>query len=395
MQKKIPYLKITLLLTAILALCGCGRGSATPTPIAIMTQVAPIKNTSQQNGSVTASGEIVPAEHADLSFAQSGWVQEVNTDAGLVVEAGQVLVVLEGQPRLEAALIAAETEILVTQQSLNKLNEDVDVARAEAYQRMFIAQQSVSEAKRNLYYFTLPADMQNLSPLEGLQKANERLEKARLTYEPYKVKEQDYLWFIDKKNDPAYKAAKDELEWAQSYFNTALRRLELDTALTSAQAHLTDMVDDYQTLQTGPDPDEVAIAQSRLDNAQAGLEVAKASLDQLALRAPFAGTVVKVDIYPGEAVVPGQVVVIIGDLAHLIVETSDLSERDVSGLAVGQEVLVYIEALNLEVSGEVAEISPQANTIGGDVVYKVTVELDEQPQGMRWGMSVDVEIITE
>jgi len=32
--------------------------------------------------------------------------------------------------------------------------------------------------------------------------------------------------------------------------------------------------------------------------------------------------------------------------------------------------------------------------VGGDVVYAVVVELDEQPPNLRWGMSVDVEIIT-
>ena len=88
-------------------------------------------------------------------------------------------------------------------------------------------------------------------------------------------------------------------------------------------------------------------------------------------------------------------VVILGDLEHLRMETSDLSERDVSEVTLGQGATVYIEALNLEVGGTVVEIAPQANTIGGDVVYTVTIELDEQPEGLRWGMSVDVEIVTE
>jgi hypothetical protein len=40
----------------------------------------------------------------------------------------------------------------------------------------------------------------------------------------------------------------------------------------------------------------------------------------------------------------------------------------------------------------VASIAPEATTVGGDVVYKVTIELDQQPPGLRWGMSVEVEI---
>ena len=51
-----------------------------------------------------------------------------------------------------------------------------------------------------------------------------------------------------------------------------------------------------------------------------------------------------------------------------------------------------MEALNDQISGTVAQISPQANTVGGDVVYTVTIELDEQPEGVLWGMSVQVEV---
>jgi hypothetical protein len=38
------------------------------------------------------------------------------------------------------------------------------------------------------------------------------------------------------------------------------------------------------------------------------------------------------------------------------------------------------------------DIAPRANTLGGDVVFAVTVALDDQPPGLRWGMSVEVEI---
>jgi multidrug resistance efflux pump len=113
------------------------------------------------------------------------------------------------------------------------------------------------------------------------------------------------------------------------------------------------------------------------------------------LKAPFNATVVSVDICSGEAILPGQMVVVLGDLSHLQVETSDLSERDVSSVEIGQPVMVYVEALGLELGGTVARIAPQADTIGGDVVYAVLVELDEQPAGLRWGMSVDVEIDTQ
>ena len=92
---------------------------------------------------------------------------------------------------------------------------------------------------------------------------------------------------------------------------------------------------------------------------------------------------------------PGQVVVTLADLSLLRVETTDLSERDVAGVSVGQRASVYVEALGAEIQGRVAGVAPQATTIGGDVVYVVYIQLDEQLPGLRWGMSADVEIATE
>ena len=121
----------------------------------------------------------------------------------------------------------------------------------------------------------------------------------------------------------------------------------------------------------------------------------RAALDGLYLYAPLDGTAVSVDVLPGETLLPGQPAITLADLSQLRIETTDLSERDVAQVVVGQPVLVYIEALDLEVSGRVARISPQANVAGGDVVYTVLIELDEQPQGLRWGMTVEVSIETE
>lgn len=92
---------------------------------------------------------------------------------------------------------------------------------------------------------------------------------------------------------------------------------------------------------------------------------------------------------------PGQVALTLVDLSRLRVETTDLSELDVARVAVGQRASVYVEPLGVTVGGRVVRLASQAEMIGGDVVYAVLVELDEQPPGLRWGMSVEVEITTD
>jgi multidrug resistance efflux pump len=148
-------------------------------------------------------------------------------------------------------------------------------------------------------------------------------------------------------------------------------------------------------VQAGASAEEIAAAEVAVAQAEAALLVARAGLDQATLRAPVAGTVTALEVGPGEAVMPGQVALTLVDLGRLRVETTDLSELDVARVAVGQRASIYVEPLGVTVGGRVVRIASQAEMIGGDVVYALVVELDEQPPGLRWGMSVEVEIATD
>ncbi|MBM3123607.1 MAG: efflux RND transporter periplasmic adaptor subunit [Chloroflexi bacterium] len=150
-----------------------------------------------------------------------------------------------------------------------------------------------------------------------------------------------------------------------------------------------------RTIEVGASQERLDAAQANIDRAQAGVEIAQAHLDQAVLRAPFDGTVAKVDISPAEYANPGQVVVIMGDLSAYQVETTDLSEKDIPAVRIGQTATIYVEALDQEFPGRVMDIARISETIGGDVVYTVTIAFDEQPQRLRWGMSADVRIEAE
>jgi RND family efflux transporter MFP subunit len=136
-------------------------------------------------------------------------------------------------------------------------------------------------------------------------------------------------------------------------------------------------------------------AVAKVDRAQTLLDIARAQLEQATLLAPFDGTIASVQISPAEIANPGQIVIVMGDLTHFQIETTDLSEKDAPFVKVGQTANVFIDALGQEFSGKVVDIAHVSETVGGDVVYKVTVELDEQPEGLRWGMSTEVKIETE
>ena len=80
----------------------------------------------------------------------------------------------------------------------------------------------------------------------------------------------------------------------------------------------------------GTDQLHLEFAQAERTAPEALLDSANATLAaQSNLIAPFDGTVALLDISPAETVVPGRVVLTLGDFSRLQVETTDLSERDI------------------------------------------------------------------
>jgi HlyD family secretion protein len=146
-------------------------------------------------------------------------------------------------------------------------------------------------------------------------------------------------------------------------------------------------------VRTGTSQERLDAAQANIDRARAAVEIAKTQLTQATLAAPFDGTIASIEISPAEFASPGQIIIVMGDLAHFKIETTDFSEKDIPSVSIGQAATVYIEALDQEFTGKVTDIARVSETVGGDVVFKVMIELDEQPDGLRWGMSAEVKIV--
>ena len=182
-----------------------------------------------------------------------------------------------------------------------------------------------------------------------------------------------------------------DLEYSVSAAEAALRAAELEVEVQSLREKEFNW-SKFNFEYVSPPAERIEEAQSRAAQSRFALQAAKASLAQGTLLAPFEGTVTEVAISPGEYVQPGQVVIVLANLEHLLIETKDLSELNVDAVEIGQPATVFVEALADEFPGTVTAISPISDTLGGDVVFKVTVELEGKPPGLLWGMSADVDI---
>ena len=333
---------------------------------------------------MTASGEVVAAQEAQMGFPMAGQVEAVQVSLGDEVLEGDTLVSLESST-LQAGVAQAQAAVDAARAQLAELESGPrpeDLAMADAAYAGALAQYHKLEAG--------PSDEERRIALAALRKAEAALIQAQAAYDAI-------AWMEEVAEMPQTLA----LQLATLDYESALANYELVTRgalpedLEAAWRNVKSAIAQGDKLRAGPTPEQLAIAQAAVAQAEAALELARATLNQATLTAPFSGTVADVQVNPGQIVMPGQVVLTVADLSHLQVETTDLSERDVTEVQVGQEATVYVEALNVDVPGRVARISPLASTVGGDVVYTVIIALEERPEGLRLGMSVEVEIATE
>ena len=366
-KRRNVLIEIVLLLSLVLG-ASCSP-QPTPTPMPVATPIPPVGLAA--GGTTTASGKVVPVTSTELSFVRAGQVLTMTVAVGDQVEAGALLLTLN-DVAAAASVAQAQAALLVVQAHFNELQagpREQEIAVSEA--RLGMAQAALiqlDEAAR-------PGE---------LAAARAELDAAQARYDAL-YSEPDRV---------AVTAAWANVQQAQAVLE---RLLDPATAseIAAAQAQVQSAQAELDLLKAGAREEAIDAAVATVAEAGATLRRAEADLATAQLHAPFAATVVAVNANLGEMVQPGQTVIVLADLSHMQVETTDLGERDVVRVTEGQPARVFVEALNADIPGRVIQVSPQATVIGGDVVYTVLVELDEQPGNLRWGMSVDVEILDE
>jgi multidrug efflux pump subunit AcrA (membrane-fusion protein) len=396
---------MVLLAMAALTIVGCARISAptpTPTPLAVATQTSEGAGPRSGAGTVAASGEIVPAQEAHPGFTMSGRVAALTVAEGDEVETGETLATLESGG-LEADVAQTEAALALAKAELARVKAGPrpgEIAAATA--QVEAARSALAEATARRDQLTAGAREAEVAAAQAqLVAARAEALSARIAYDQLQErKREDRKKVKDWEEEEAllrHRAAERSCLAAEAQVAQAEERARVQVraagaAVSTAEAQLDIAQAQLDLLQAGPTPEEIAVAQAAVTQAESALEGTRTALDQATLHATFAGAVTAVAVGPGETVMPGQGVVTLANLRHLQVETTDLSERDVVRVAPGQAATVYVEALGAQIRGRVADIAPRADTMGGDVVFAVTIALDDQPRELLWGMSVEVEI---
>jgi len=171
--------------------------------------------------------------------------------------------------------------------------------------------------------------------------------------------------------------------------------------LAVAEAKLKAAQTAYDVLEDGIDPDELALAEAELANAQIQLTLAQNNLekaieaqDDIYLVAPWKGTVLSVEVAQGSQVGSGSPIVTLLVTDQLEFQTTNLSERDLAKIFLGQTAVVTLKAYpDNPIESTVLRVGWQAGEFVGDAAtFPVMLNLRNTDLDIRPGMTGRAEI---
>jgi HlyD family secretion protein len=303
---------------------------------------------------IGATGTVRAKQTAVLVWQAAGTVDTVNVKVGDNIPDDFVMAFLE-KTSLPQSVIMAEADLSEAQKTLDDLLNS-DTALAEAVIALRDAEELYVKADNYLHYLQNSRRIPQTSVRTFLIRTPRGFEYRTNTKTFKGPAPED--WIIEAENDLALKKA--EFEEAQRTYD----RL------------------------TGGNTAEIEAAQSRVEAAQATLNLAR-------IISPFAGTVTEAHSLPGDQATAGGTAFRVDDLSSLLVDVQ-VSEVDINSVSVGQPVTLTFDAiLGKPYHGEVVEVA-QAGTVDQGVVnFTVTVELTDADAAVKPGMTAGVNIVVE
>ena len=341
--------------------------------------------------SATGTGTLIASQSVDLSFSVSGTVTEVDVKVGDKVTSGQVLAKMGNSESLQAAEAAAEVTYLTAEKALNDLQQNANVALAQAYQDWVTAQQTYATAldtqqRTSMVRCSKAVMTKNVVALDN---ANQKLQQET-QWEPGSDD------WITARND--YDTALANYNYCIGY--TADEKTSAASALEVAKVTMQQAETKYNTLKaaSGIDPNTLALDEATVTSAETKLAQAKKDLEGVTLTAPMDGTVIYLLANAG-TIVDTSKFITIADLSHPTLQVN-LAEADLDKLATGEVANVVFDAVpDQTFTGQVIQVDPQLVTSGEYTVAQGVVLLDsgaaQTIEKLPLGLSASVEVISK
>jgi HlyD family secretion protein len=384
----------------------------------------------QSNGGATTANRlsgVMEGTKVNVVTEVGGRITNLAVDQGDMVTAGQPIVTLDDAALLaqvkqaQAAVSAAEANL--AQVKAGSRQEAIEAAAA-AVQQAEAEQAGAALTLSNT--IKIRDNPQQLNAQLDAARSGVKLAEQNVSVAQTKLAEARY-WrdFYDSDNskhetlDKQIGIAQKNLEAAQAQLNGAKAQLAAVQAmrsnpiglqaqenqarsaysLTVASAAVT--AANLADLKAGPTAEDIALAEAKVQQAQAQLKLAQAYQSRAQISAPLTGLVTDRSVHVGETAQLGAPLLSIVNL-----DTVDMivyvPQAQLPRVKLGSPVKVYADAYPNEVfTGEVVSIAQQAQFSPRDtqtrddrtnIVFAVKVRLPNAQQRLKAGMTADAEL---
>jgi HlyD family secretion protein len=403
---------------------------------------------------LVASG-FIEAEEVTIAPELGGRVVELLVDEGDDVEAGQVVVRLDGT-LLQAQIEVAQAALDVAQAGLAQARAGVrperirqaeaalaqaEAGRDGAYQAWQDAI-AIRDNPQELDAQIAQARAQVAAAEAGLAQATALKDAAEIAHDAYWDGQEKLAKAKEKLNDiPA--ESRPSLPGLQlsvhlipnAYWKSWVGVNTAQAGLDGARAALSDLyalrnnpqelnarVDEIEAqyraagatvqvaqaqlgaLQAGATGEEIAIAEAQVEQAQAALDSLTVLRDKQIVVAPVGGLVLELSIHEGELAAPGGTMLELGDLDHVTL-TVYVPEDKLGQVRIGQRVEVRVDSFpDRPFTGRVVAIADEAEFTPRNVqtqeervnmVFAVDVRIPNPDHALKPGVPADAVIATQ
>lgn len=408
--------------------------AADGTPIAVPTRLINAVTTIPADGTLALTTPLI-----NLAFDTSGKVASINVKPGQKVTRGDVIATLDEQA-LKDSLDQAREQLALTEAQIKESavgtavrKSDLDSAKASvttAYARLAEAKKGaattdIEQAKALLEVSQGKLRQAKLGATEAEREAALRswnnsknsLWSAQLSRDANCARDNNtvqcksnqaqvgsafeneraaYAKYQDTLKPPAaetVRAAEAEVASAQSRLNTLLSQNSPEKLasyyadVTSAEARL------KQLTEPAPVTDEKKkVVEIQLTNSRASVERAERNLAKAKLVAPCDCIVQDVNVVVGGNA-SGTAVTLV-DTNSVVFKTTNVSERDLASIKVGNNATVRLKAYDKNFAGKVSAILPQSSGVQGTTaIFTVLIKLDSAKEDLLPGMTGQAQIL--
>ncbi|GAB1532849.1 MULTISPECIES: HlyD family secretion protein [Brevibacillus] len=348
--------------------------------IAVLGTVLFGSNVSSMAGqNTTKLAGVIEGTEVDLSFKMGGSIEQLSLKEGDEVKAGQVVATLSSAEIL-AKKEQAEAAYKLSLVKLDQAKKGVSVTDSSSNAQVDQAKAVVNSAQAQLDANRNGARSEEITQLKAkLQAAQtsnqiaatnlERMKKLMAEGAVPQVKVEEAQMQADKAQ-AEFKAAEEQLKMAQ----TGSRKEQVD----AAQAQLDQAKAAYNQAvagrgQVGLKELDVKSAEANVMQAKGALAEMEAYVNNTKLTAPVDGIVKAVAVQKGELVSQGFTVLTIQTKSDNYVKFY-VNEYMLSNVKTGDQVKLFVPALNREVDAKVVTVAPAADF----AVKKATQELGDR-----------------